>query len=224
MPADSTAAAPAEDLTAFDASAVRAVVFDLGNVLLDLDNTRYGHGWPRDIGAGVEGFAAWVETERPFYRYDTGRLATAEFLGLLGARVGLPPKRVLDYWNEILAPGIAARRYDTLSVLRERYPLYVLSNTNDAHIDWVREHVAAAGYPDFEARFFEGIVYSQRAGAVKPEAEIYAAAERMIDRPAGELLFIDDLAANVRAARARGWQAVQLAAGTPVETYTDRLP
>ena len=203
--------------TSTDWTAVRAIVFDLGNVLLDLDNTRYGRGWPTDIGQARPEALATLQAERFFYRYDTGRLSSEDFVRTLREAFGLTAKQVTDHWNQILLPGIAPQRYDTLQVLRKRYDLYVLSNTNDLHIDWVREHVAQAGYADFETRFFEQCFYSQDLHALKPEAAIYERAEEAMQRPVGELLFVDDRPENVEAARARGWQAVHLVPGRPVE-------
>ena len=200
-----------------DWSAVQAIVFDLGNVLLDLDNTRYGQGWPHDLAGQATGSGEGVVDEELFYRYDTGQIDSVAFVTALTQAFGLSAKHVTDYWNQILLPGIAPRRYATLEVLRKRYPLYVLSNTNDLHIDWVRQHVAEAGYPDFETRFFEGVFFSQDLHALKPEDVIYAGAEQRIGRPTHELLFIDDKLENVDAARARGWQAIHLAPGRPVE-------
>lgn len=199
-------------------SRVGAVVLDLGNVILDLDNARYGHGWPDDIGASDEAFGAWVAGERLWYRYDTGRIATPAFVATLVERLGLSPKRVIDFYNSILLPGIDPRRYATLEVLRKRYPLYVLSNTSDLHIAWVKEHVRAAGYGDFEG-YFDEIVYSFDDGvhAAKPAPEIYAALERKSSVAPGALLFVDDRPENVLAARERGWQAIELAPGRPVE-------
>ena len=193
-----------------------AIVFDLGNVILDLDNERYGHGWPDDIGDAA--FAAWAARERLWYRYDTGALATDDFVAALTTRLGLPPKRVIDHYNEILLPGIDPRRFATLEALRGRYPRYVLSNTSELHIAWVEAYVEAAGRGAF-ASYFEEIVYSFDADArsVKPEPAIYAALEAKSAVAPGALLFVDDKPENVEAARARGWQAVHLAIGRPVE-------
>ena len=63
---------PAPVDPAVDPAAVRAVVFDLGNVLVELDNTRYDNGWPGDIGADHEGFEAWIAGEDLWYAYETG--------------------------------------------------------------------------------------------------------------------------------------------------------
>jgi len=50
----------------------------------------------------------------------------------------------------------------------------------------------------------------------KPDPEIYRSVARQIGTPPGKLLFIDDNAANVSAARGAGWQACHLTGGITV--------
>ena len=207
-----------------DPSAVEAIVFDLGNVLLRLDNELYGRSWPNGIGGGNGGgggggarhedFEAWVAGENLWYDYETGRVSTEDFVAKLQQRLGLSPKQVLRYWNSLLlgwVPGMAAG----LEVLRKRYPLYVLSNTNAAHIDWVPQDARASGLGDW-TRFFEYVAYSYELDSVKPEAAIYERAQAKYGVEAGGLLFVDDREENVEAARAQGWQAVHLVPGEDV--------
>ena len=207
--------------TAVDPAAVRAVVFDLGNVLLRLDNELYGGGWPAGLGADHEGFEAWVAGEDLWYAFETGRIPEADFVRRLSERLGLSPKRIRVYWNSILlgfVPGVAAG----LEVLRQRYPLYVLSNTNETHIDWVDAHAEEVGLGDWR-RFFEAVYTSYGLHSVKPEPEIYRRAQARIGRPAAELLFVDDKPENVAAARAEGWQAVHLEPGADVFALLEGL-
>ena len=197
-----------------DPARVRAIVFDLGNVLIRLDNDRYGGGWPNDIGRDREAFEQWVAGQNLWYAFETGAITTEDFVGRLGTRLGLSPKQVLDYWNSILrdfVPGMVAG----LEVLRKRYPLYILSNTNAAHIDYVRGLAQQTEIGDYE-RFFEQAFYSYELHSIKPEPTIYREAQARIGMAPGDLLFVDDKIENVEAARAAGWQAIHLAVGEDV--------
>ena len=211
--------------TDIDWPRVGAIVFDLGNVILDLDNERYGKGWPDDIGASDRDFGTWIAGERLWYRYDTGRIGTDDFVAALTARLDLSAREVVDFYNSILLPGINTQRFDTLRALRGRYPRYVLSNTSPLHIEWVREYVRREGYGTWED-YFEEIVYSYDADArsVKPEPGIYEALERKSAVAPEALLFVDDREENVLAARRRGWQAVHLPVGFAVEGVLSGAP
>ncbi len=66
---------------------------------------------------------------------------------------------------------------------------------------------ALDGHPAFAS--FEHMMFSAQLGAAKPDRAIFEAAIERIGRPAEEILFIDDRAANVEGARQAGLQAVQ---------------
>jgi putative hydrolase of the HAD superfamily len=86
--------------------------------------------------------------------------------------------------------------------LKARYPLYLLSNTNDLH------------YRQFSKQFadvlgcFNGIVLSHEVGVRKPNPRIYEACLKLAGKQAGECLFIDDLPSNIAAAKACGWHGL----------------
>ena len=215
--------APNADTTAaaFAPAAVQAIVFDLGNVLLRLDNDLYGHSWPQDIGKDHQDFERWAAGENLWYDFETGRVSADTFVRKLTTRLGLSPKQVLDYWNSLLkgwVPGMAAG----LEALRKRYPLYVLSNTNAAHIDHVTADAEAGGLGDWR-RFFEYVGLSYELDSVKPEAAIYQRARAKYGVAPGGLLFVDDRQENVDAARAQGWQAIRLTPGEDVFLKLERL-
>ena len=87
------------------------------------------------------------------------------------------------------------------SVSRRR-PVYLLSNTNRLHYDYIRRRYSFT-------RRVRGAVLSYRVGKRKPEPGIYRAALRMARVPARKALFIDDLPVNVAAARKLGWNALR---------------
>jgi putative hydrolase of the HAD superfamily len=66
-------------------------------------------------------------------------------------------------------------------------------------------------------RWFEGGVFSSRVQLVKPDPAIFHEAARRFAAAPSELLFIDDFALNVKAARALGWQAVHFLSAEQVE-------
>ena len=95
--------------------------------------------------------------------------------------------------------------------IRERYVVYLLSNTNDIHWRWSCEH--AFRYRAFRAEdFFEKIFLSYEMKLSKPDVAIY---RKVLDETGinpEETLFIDDSAANCRAAETLG-----------ISTYTPKV-
>jgi putative hydrolase of the HAD superfamily len=67
-------------------------------------------------------------------------------------------------------------------------------------------------------RWFDGGVFSSRVQLVKPEPAIFHEAQRRFGAPADQLLFIDDFALNVTAARALGWQGIHFLSAEQCES------
>jgi glucose-1-phosphatase len=87
--------------------------------------------------------------------------------------------------------------------LKPRHRLVLASNTNELHAPYFRRSFADV------FRHFDAIGLSYEAGARKPHPAFFAHCQKLTDAPPGECLFIDDLAANVDAARTFGWHAIQ---------------
>jgi putative hydrolase of the HAD superfamily len=87
--------------------------------------------------------------------------------------------------------------------LAARFPLFLLSNTNSLHFDYIQERFGAI------LQLFKAFVLSFRVGNRKPEPAIYQSLIRQAGRPPEEILFLDDKAAFVEAARNQGLAAWQ---------------
>jgi len=135
--------------------------------------------------------------------FDRGLLQEPELVQRIAARTGLPPaavRAVVDAVPAELQPMPA-----TVALLRRVHAqgrrLHFLSNMPAPYAEHLeRTH-------DF-LRCFESGVVSARVGQIKPEPGIYDTAARLFGAAPDQLLFIDDVPANVQAARAAGWQAL----------------
>ena len=78
---------------------------------------------------------------------------------------------------------------------------YIFSNTNDLAIEHIRRN-----FPFFHN--FDGYIFSYEVKAMKPDAAIYEALERMAGRRGAEILYMDDRPENVAAGAARGWRTI----------------
>ena len=95
------------------------------------------------------------------------------------------------------------------ALLKPRYRLLLLSNTNELHARQFLRQFADVLAP------FDALVLSHEVGVRKPDPRIYEHCRRLAGRPAEECLFIDDLPSNVEAAgRAAGRASSTVAATT----------
>ncbi len=181
--------------------AIRAVVFDIGGVLEVIDDEVFPGPAERRLGlapgriaAGLEGLAG---------NAGIGEVTEAEVraewqraLALDDAQVG---ELMADYWrwyvgtlDRPLVDWFAAQRPGRLTG--------ILSNSGPGAREAERLH-------GFEA-ITDDIVYSHEVGIAKPDPAVYDLATRRLGVEPGDVLFLDDVDANVGAARAFGWHAV----------------
>ena len=182
-------------------SEIRAVVFDVGRVLYEWD-LRHLFAKLIDDEAELDRFLAEVVSLEWHFQHDAGRPATemiaeraAEFPHYAGHI-----RAWLERFNESV-PGPVPGSLELVERLHRRgVPLYAI--TNFGADTWAGFRPTA---PVF-ARFRD-IVVSGDERLAKPDPAIFALAERRFGHPAQTMLFIDDNADNVAAARERGWQA-----------------
>ena len=84
--------------------------------------------------------------------------------------------------------------------LHQKFPLFLLSNTNDMHVEGLFRD-----FPVFQ--HFKGGTYSHLARASKPHRAIYEIACNSHGLDPQTTFFIDDLAANIATARELGFHA-----------------
>jgi FMN phosphatase YigB (HAD superfamily) len=177
---------------------IRAIIFDIGNVLTPFSYAPLVAEVARRTGRGeAELFAA---TDALRHAYETGAVDTQEFLTQLDTATDgcFTRDELARLWEGIFTenePMTALSRW-----FSGRMPVFLLSNTNALHLDYLRRT-----FPVFAV--FRGGVFSHIAGAMKPDPRIYEAAERELGVVPAESLFIDDMPANIAAARAHGFIA-----------------
>ena len=176
---------------------VGAFIFDIGNVVV-----RFRPGQAEEALArlGVASVSDLGALQALGLRYERGDLERSGFLSAVGGVLGYagPEEDLSRAWQEIFEPN--RPMWHLIEALHGHYPLYLLSNTNCLHHEYlVRE------YGVFE-NFADG-VFSYRAKLMKPEPEIFALALRQFGVEAGSTVYLDDLPANVEAARAVGLRA-----------------
>jgi putative hydrolase of the HAD superfamily len=117
----------------------------------------------------------------------------------LEALAGRPLPPLHDHWRarqRLIQPNI-----DLIRALRPPYRTAVLSNADTT----LTQRLHDVGIHDL----FDAVVCSADVRIAKPEPRIYPLAAEALGLPPAECIFIDDLEANVEAARAAGMQALQ---------------
>ena len=182
---------------------VRAVLFDLGGVVLDIDFGRAVASWSRHSRLPAERVRELFAFDEPFRQHETGRLDDAGYFAHLRQLLALDCElaQVEAGFNAIFIAEIR-ETVELLAALTGRLPCYAISNTNPAHVRHMRR-----AFPGLLDRF-DHVFTSHEIGHRKPQPESFQHVLRAIGLPAPDVLLFDDLQPNVEAARALGLQAV----------------
>ena len=188
-----------------DGSRVKALLFDLGGVVVEFDFARALAHWAPMSSLPPEALAGVFSHDEDYQRHERGELSGPEYFGTLRRKLQLDAsdEQIEAGWNAIFQAEIG-QTLDAIEGVRPLLPCYAFSNTNKSH------HAAwRAAFPRIELAF-DKIFTSSDIGLRKPEPAAFEHVCREIGMPTQSLLFFDDLEENVLAARACGLQAVQV--------------
>ncbi len=181
--------------------AIDTIIFDLGNVIVDLDL----EATSRQLKTLLRSDVSEQELQLLFEQYELGYFSEMAFLQKM-KQVCLPTTEesiILTAWNAILL-GVNPIRWEMLRVLKGKYQLLVLSNTNETHIKWVHKDLRENHQVfDFEG-LFDRVYYSHQLHQRKPNEEIYRSVIESSALEPGRALFVDDNFDNVKAGAEAG--------------------
>lgn len=191
--------------------AIRAVVFDIGGVLQITPSTGWQSRWEEELGLESGGIDARLHA---VYRAGTtGSITLAEAERRIATILKLDAQQLADVmnelWNEYLG-SLDVALTNWFRALRPRYRTGILSNS------WVGAREKEDERYGFGS-LCDTLVYSHEEGLEKPEPRFYEIVCGRLGVTSAETVFVDDLRANVAAARALGMHVV-LHRGETAET------
>lgn len=178
----------------------RCLFLDIGMVLVGLNYAPLAEKMRSLAGIEPAQLQTVLTAENLVQGYETGKVTEAEFYEEVCRRIGtrIPRADFLDAWYAIFEQPLIPDEW--LATLAQRVPLWVLSNTNKLHFEFMTRRYTFLSH-------FEGFVLSHEVGFLKPDERIYRIALEKVQSRASEVLFVDDQDANVTAARAVGIDA-----------------
>jgi HAD superfamily hydrolase (TIGR01509 family) len=181
---------------------IKLITFDLGNVLVKVDHMEFCRRLAVLTQKNAEDIFNYVFNSPLEPGYDTGMMTSQEFYRQIMAQYKIPLEfeRFARWWNSLFSP--MPEMEEVVTRLAGDYPLFLLSNTNALHFEYIQEN-----YPVL--KHFSQFVLSYQVGSRKPEKGIYQHLIQQAGTAPGQILFIDDKMPFVVAAREHGIQAWQ---------------
>lgn len=186
---------------------IEFIYFDINGCLVRFFQRAFAE-LSKDTGVGSD------VIEAAFWHYNDrvcrGEMSMPEFNAVLGKRLGVERLDWLEYYMSAIS------RIDEMSEVvlwaAQHYRVGLLSNIMPGYIDTMLQRglLPSAAY--------DQIIDSSQVGAIKPESEIYAIAQKRAALAPEKILLIDDSRANVMAAEHAGWKVLWFDAYRPEES------
>lgn len=205
-------------------SEIKNIIFDLGGVIINLDIPKTIAEFNKYTKKPFESIYTQLQQNPVFDLFDKGKITENDFFNELNKAIecDLPSIQLREAWDAMLLdfPG---HRLDLLKDLKTKYRLFLLSNTNETHIETFEADLYKAhGYKNLEP-FFEKVYYSCRVGMRKPDKEIFEMVLQENKLDPNETLFIDDSPQHVEGAINTNIKAKLLAKNREVKELLQEL-
>lgn len=193
---------------------VKNIIFDLGGVIINLDNQRTEDAF---VALGAKNFREYFGhgfAASFFKEYEIGRISDSQFIDSVRQLIGLSTsdQAIIDSWNALLL-DFPAERIQLLKELRKTYRLFLFSNTNALHLAALQQiWIASFGEGSLD-QYFEKTYYSHLMGMRKPDQESFEFILRENGLNGQETLFVDDAIVNVEGAEKAGLKGLFLRPG-----------
>lgn len=183
---------------------IKAIVFDLGNVLIDFDHHIAAEKIARHSAkTAKEIFNLFFDSELTGL-FEEGRISPEDFFSRLKAALGLNLnyQEFLPVWNEIFFISEKNRQvYNLTQKLKNKYKVALLSNINTLHYDFLRKN-----FPLFDQ--FHNLFLSFELKVKKPDPLIYRKVLETLKVLPQEVFYADDREDLIQKARQLGINGV----------------
>ena len=188
------------------------LVFDIGNVIIDIDYSLPQAEFQKLATVDFTGKISYSHQVKVFDLFEMGAISSAQFRTEL--RKFLKPDVTdaeIDYaWNCMIT-AYPKHKFTLLKNLMPNYQTYFLSNINEIHIDLIDSEVQKQFGATSMAEYVHVAYYSNLIKLRKPAIEIYNYLLQKEQINPAETFFVDDKLENIEAAKQAGIQAYHLA-------------
>lgn len=185
---------------------IKNILFDLGGVLFPLSVPATIEAYKTAAGVTQQQLENWLSYNDLGARYETGRCSTEEFREGFNTvcNRNLDEETFARCWNAMIL-GYPEKHSQILDALkRNGYNLYILSNINELHVDYVEK------LAQWREGLFVKKYYSNEIHYAKPHQECYEYIINDSKIDPTETLYIDDRADNAATGRSLGFQTINM--------------
>ncbi len=202
-------------------SSVKNLIFDLGGVILNLSVNHTLEAFSSVSGHTIDSIKEQFYSRSEFAQYEKGLITDAEFRDFVRDvfSITVNDQTIDRCWNAMLLQ-IPLANLELLKRLKNEYSIYLLSNTNNIHLNYIQTKLLPAdGENVLLDNYFHRAYYSHRMKKRKPDPEIFEQVLQENGLKADESLFLDDLEPNIASAKALGIKTLHVPTSDYILTY-----
>ena len=196
---------------------IKAVIFDLGGVLLRTENTSPIDSLASKLSLTRKELENRIYNSSSSYKAMIGEIDEDEQWRLVLTDLGLPFSQLSSFLEVFLSgTKIDTDLLDYIRRLRPKYLTGLLSNA------WSNARSSVESYYG-GLDVFDVVVFSAEVGLAKPDPAIYSLILQKLAISASEAVFVDDILKNVQAAKDIGMHAFQFQTSKQTQRYIKEL-
>jgi len=202
---------------------LKNVVLDLGGVLVDIDPQKTLDAMMNLIDPKISLKPDWSELNNVVYAMEVGQWSQEEFILKMKevCKPNVTEAEIMDAWCDMLL-HFPSQRVDMIRLLSDRYRVFLLSNTNEIHVNrFEQQFENHYGFP--MQSLFEKVFYSNEIGCRKPDAEAFLHVLNHAGLNPSETVMVDDRLDNCHGAEAVGMRYINVPENTGLEAIVDQL-
>ena len=193
------------------------IIFDLGNVILDIDYQNTIDAFKKIGVPNASSFYSKSSQLNIFNQLETGHISKQNFILEIQKIV---PKasasQIINAWNAILQ-DLPNERIEILKNIKDKFSIFLLSNTNSIHIEKIINKLGEKKYEEFY-NLFEKVYYSHEVKLRKPNSDIFKLVIKENCLSIKNTLFIDDSIQHIESAKKIGLKTYHLDGNKTLES------
>lgn len=176
---------------------IKAVIFDLGNVILFYDHLRSCNKLADISGHSADEISSYIFSSGLKTKFDRGEIEPAEFYSCISKQFGLNIsfKQFSEIWEDIF--WLNEPMTQIIRQLKKQYKLYILSNTDVIHLNYFTKMFSIT-------KEFDYLFASCELKLAKPDPEIYKTVLNKIKLSGEECIYLDDAEEFINAGKQAG--------------------
>ncbi len=145
------------------------IIFDLGNVILNIDYQNTIDAFEKIGVINASSFYSKSSQLNIFSQLETGRISKHDFvLEIQKFAPKASATQIINAWNAILQ-DLPDERLEVLKKIKDKFSIFLLSNTNSIHIEKIINNLGVKKYKEFY-NLFDKVYYSHEIKLRKPNS------------------------------------------------------